>query len=131
MPCILDKSARFTRVWSSRVRSCRFSFPALAFGLCAMTCLVPQASLGQAQLGSAETSFDEGPDKLPAVPNTPTPIVRAEVPAQIAQAILPPRHRNSSPAATRPAHAQVQDFHPKTVAFSKTRQPEGTLTAAR
>jgi len=107
------------------------SFPALALGLCAITCLAQQAAFGQAQLGSAETSFDEGPDKLPTIPSTPIPILRAEMPAQIAQAVLPSRHRSSRPATARPVHSLVQDSHAKGAAPTKTRQPEGTLTAAR
>lgn len=131
MPPILDKAVR-----SSRVHARRWSLPALALGLCAITCLAQQAALGQAQLGSAETSFDEGPDKLPAVPSTPIPTLRAELPAQIALAVLPQRHRNSNPATARPVHAlvahtPVQDSHARIVPLSKKRQPEGTLTAAR
>lgn len=126
MPPILDKAVR-----SSRVRSCRLSFPALALGLCAITCLAPHAAFGQAQLGAAETSFDEGPDRLPANPITPIPTLRAEMPAQIAQAVLPQRHRSSNLTMARTAHAPAQESHAKSVIPPKKRQPEGTLTAAR
>lgn len=126
MQRILDKAVR-----PSRVKSCRLSFPALALGLCALTCLAQQAALGQAQMGSAETSFDEGPDKLPAIPNTPIPPLRAEMPAQIAEALLPARHHSVTQATARSAHALTQDSRVKNLSLPKKRQPEGTLTAAR
>jgi hypothetical protein len=125
MQRILDKAVR-----PSRVQSCRLSFPALALGLCALTCLAQQAALGQAQMGSAETSFDEGPDKLPAIPNTPIPPLRAEMPAQIAEALLPARHSVTQVTA-RSVHALKQDSRVKNLSLPKKRQPEGTLTAAR
>jgi hypothetical protein len=126
MQRILDKAVRF-----SRVRSCRLSFPALALGICALICFAQQAALGQAQVGSAESSFDEGPDKLPAISNTPIPPLRVAMPAQIAQAVLPARHRGSGPAMARPARAPAQDSHAKNLLSLRKRQPEGTLTAAR
>jgi hypothetical protein len=124
MQSILDKSVR-----PGRFRARRFSFPALALGLCALTCLAQQAALGQAQVGSAETSFDEGPDKLPATPSAAIPPLRAEVPQEAAQPV-PPTHRHSASQA-RQAHTPTQDSHAKNGVLLKKRAPEGTLTAAR
>jgi hypothetical protein len=128
MQSILDKSVR-----PSRFRARRFSFPALALGLCALTCLAQQAALGQAQLGSAETSFDEGPDKLPAVPSASIPPLRAAVPVEIAQLVLPAHRRAASQATSqaRPAHMLTQDSRAKNGPLFKKHPPEGTLTAAR
>jgi hypothetical protein len=53
------------------------------------------------------------------------------MPTQIAEAVLPARHRSSSHAAAIPAHVLVQDSHAKSLLLPKKRQPEGTLTAAR
>jgi hypothetical protein len=120
---------------SSRVRICRLSFPVLVLGLCALTCLVQRAALGQAQVGSAETSFDEGPDKLPAIPNTPIPSLRTEIPAQIAQSIQPPhqpvRVRLVSAHVEKPSPVLAQDFRARNNLTLRKKLPEGTLTAAR
>ena len=124
MQSILDKSVR-----PSRSRSRRFNFPALALGLCALTCLAQQAALGQAQIGSAETSFDEGPDKLPAIPSAAIPPLHAGIPVDTAMLVLPARRHTAS--QTRPAHTLTQNSRTKSGLLLKKRQPEGTLTAAR
>jgi hypothetical protein len=116
---------------SSRVQIFRLSFPVLALGLCALTCLVQRAALGQAQVGSAETCFDEGPDKLPAIPNTPIPSLRTEMPAQIAQSIQPVRIRPASAQAEKPVPVLAQDFRARNSLTIRKKAPEGTLTAAR
>jgi hypothetical protein len=130
MQLILDRAVRTTRV-----RFCRLSFPALVLGLCALTCL-QQAALGQAQMGAAEAGFEDGPDKLPAIPKTSIPSMRAEMPAQIAQ-LLQPVHAlpvHSPPVkiqAARPAHALSQNSRARSGVTMKKKAPEGTLTAAR
>lgn len=120
---------------SRRVQIFRLSFPVLALGLCALTCLVQRAALGQAQVGSAETSFDEGPDKLPAIPGTPIPSLRTEIPAQIAQSIQPARQpvriRPASAHAEKPAPVLAQDSRARNSLTPRKKPPEGTLTAAR
>jgi hypothetical protein len=130
MQRILDRAVR-----SSRVRSCRLSFPVLALGICAFTCLAQQAALGQAQVGSAETCFDEGPDKLPAIPSTPIPSLPAEMPARTAQTLLPARTRPANATAVKPSHTLSQDSRTRnsltTGSILKKKPPEGTLTAAR
>ena len=113
---------------SSRVRYGRFSLPVLALGLCALIFPAQQAALGQAQMGSAETCFDEGPDKLPVVPHASVPSLRAAMPAQIAQILQPLRSR---PAAARPSHPVSQNSGAKDSKAPRKKPPEGTLTAAR
>jgi hypothetical protein len=117
-------------VRSIRLRFGRFSFPVMALGLCALIFPAQQAALGQAQMGSAETCFDGGPDKLPAVPHASVPALRAEMPAQIAQ-ILQPLHSAASVPAPRPAHSTTQNALPKDRLIPRKKPPEGTLTAAR
>ena len=107
----------------SRVRSRRFSFPALTLGLCALIFLPQHAALGQAQMGAAETCFDEGPDHLPAIPNTPVPSLKAAMPVRVAQLL--------QPAHTMPARALSHNTRLRSNWTSKKKAPEGTLTAAR
>jgi hypothetical protein len=121
----LDKAVR-----PSRVRFRRLSFPALALGLCALTCLQHDA-FGQAQLGAAETCFDDGPDKLPAILKASIPSLRAEMPAQIAQFLQPAHAQFVKSAAVRAAHAVVPASHPRSGIAMKKKALEGTLTAAR
>jgi hypothetical protein len=125
MLLILDRAVR-----SSRVRFRRLSFPALALGICALTCL-QQAALGQAQMGAAETCFADGPDKLPAVPKTSIPSLRAEMPAQIALLLQPAHAQLAKNQTAKPAHALSQDSHTHGGIAIKKKAPEGTLTAAR
>ena len=126
MQPILDKAVR-----PSRVRLCRLSFPALALGLCALICLLQRAALGQAQVGAAETCFDEGPDKLPAMPITPIPSLRAEMPVRIAQLLQPVRVPHAGNQMAGPAHAVSQDSKARSGRSLKKKAPEGMLTAAR
>jgi hypothetical protein len=126
MQRILDRAVRSSRVWP-----CRLSFPALALGICALICLVQQAALGQAQVGSAETCFDEGPDKLPAIPSTPIPSIPAEMPARIAQTPLPAHTHSAKAPAAKPSHTLSQDSSTRNSLTLKKKPPEGTLTAAR
>jgi hypothetical protein len=89
----LDKNACFGRFQFRWI-----GVPVLVLGFCAFS----QAALGQAQLGTAESSFDQGPDKLPApavasIPPPPAPPsvakarTAAKVSAQKAPAKSPPR----------------------------------------
>ena len=119
-----------TNVRPSLVRFCRLSFPALVLGLCALTCL-QQDALGQAQMGAAETCFDSGPDKLPALPGTSVPAVRAGVPARIAQLLQPVESQPARNHAARPAHTLSKGSHPGSGGVFRKKAPEGTLTAAR
>ncbi len=123
MQLILDKAVLFRRV--------RFSLSALALGLCAITCFLEQAAFGQAQMGAAETVFDQGPDKLPAIPKVPIPALRAEIPVRIAQLVQLTHTAPMKNQTARPAHALSQDAHPRNSPILKKKAPEGTLTAAR
>jgi len=126
MQLSLDKA-----IPSSRLRVRRSSIPALAIGLCALIGLVQQTAFGQAQVGSAETCFDDGPDWLPASPAAPVPPLRAEAPARIAAPLRlnPPR---PSVTEVRRAHPQsAQDTPTGRVWTPHKKQPDGTLTAAR
>jgi len=114
-----------------RVRFSRLSFPALALGFCALICLLQQTALGQAQMGAAETCFDEGPDRLPAIPKTAIPSLRAEMPVTIAQLLQPAHPQPAKSQRARPGHALSQDSHPRSGPVLKKKAPEGTLTAAR
>jgi hypothetical protein len=122
----LDKSVR-----PSRVRFRRFSFPARAFGLCALICLLQQAALGQAQMGAAETCFAEGPDRLPATPNTPVPSLRTEMPAQIVQLLKSAHAQPAREQMARTSHVLSRDSRARSNPAFKKKAPEGTLTAAR
>lgn len=53
----LDRCVRFSRFHFRWI-----AVPALVLGFCAYT----QAAPGQAQLGAAESCFDQGPEQLPA-----------------------------------------------------------------
>lgn len=123
MQLILDKIRR--------VRFYRLSFPVLVLGFCALICLLQQTALGQAQMGAAETCFDEGPDKLPAISGTAIPSLRAEMPVTIARLLRPAHTQPPKSQAARPAHALSQDSHPRSGVVLKKKAPEGTLTAAR
>ncbi len=125
----LDKDKAICSGW---FRFCRLHYPALVFGLCAFTCLAQRAALGQPQVGSAETCFDEGPDKLPPGPTTPIPSLRAEMPLRIAQILQAQRTRPaSSPAAKPAARLLPQNAHTRSGWTPRKKPPEGTLTAAR
>lgn len=114
----------------SRLRSGRFSFPVMAFGLCAFMFPAQQAALGQAQMGSAETCFDGGPDKLPAVPHASVPALRAEMPDQIVQ-ILQPLHSAAGAPARKPANPAAKSPILKASWTPRKKLPDGMLTAAR
>ena len=53
--------------------------PALVLGFCALTQVAP----GQAQLGAAESCFDQGPDKLPARVTASLPPPPAALPTSV------------------------------------------------
>jgi len=111
----------------SRLQLSRIVFPALVLGLCAFT----QAALGQAQLGTAESCFDQGPDKLPAISVASIPSPPAALPLRPSRMSAPARihaTRVSAGKLARPLHESTPSLNHWTPA-AKSR--EGTLAAAR
>lgn len=121
----------YTLVRPGRVRCGQFRFPVLVLGLCTLTFLLQHAALGQAQMRAAESCFDEGPDNLPAIPNTPIPSLRPEIPARIAALLQPAHTQPAQWRAAGPAHMLSQNTRPRSNGTSTKKAPEGTLTAAR
>ncbi|HEY1647958.1 MAG TPA: hypothetical protein VGF96_08255 [Terracidiphilus sp.] len=90
-----------------------------------------RSASGQAQLGTSESSFDEGPDKLPShivasIPAPPAPVL-----ADLAQHAAPTRMRPAKAPAERPGRPlQPGTLNRNRIAPAK-KNPEGLLTAAR
>ncbi len=57
--------------------------PVMVFGLFVLICLGHQAARAQSPLGTAESCFDAGPDRVPFFAVTPVPPVRFGLRAQI------------------------------------------------
>ena len=126
----LIKNASFSRFQYRRI-----GLPALVLGFCAFACLTQQAALGQAQLGAAETCFDEGPDRLPANPATPVPAPPRALPISAAWFAIPARSQPvkllTRVSMDAPVRLQRQAVLYRSHWTPPARKPEGILTAAR
>jgi hypothetical protein len=118
----LDNSASLRRFQLRRI-----GFPALVLGFCAFT----QTALGQAQLGTAESCFDQGPDKLPAISVASIPSPPAALPVRLAQSGAPARIRAARVSAGKPARPLHENTLNRSHWSPAVKSPEGTLTAAR
>jgi hypothetical protein len=118
----LDKYASLRRFQLRRI-----GFPALVLGFCALT----QAALGQAQLGTAESCFDQGPDKLPAISVASIPPPPAALPTRLAQIGAPARVHAMKVSMEKPARPLRDATLNRSHWTPAAKSPEGTLTAAR
>jgi hypothetical protein len=123
----------------------RLSCSALVLGFCALACL-PHPALGQAQLGAAESCFDQGPDKLPpasmaAIPSLPT-FTRVPMPdfapdpAVTAHILASQRSGRTAAAARILSTTRIEKpkkpARPAAVTgLPEAKAPESTLTASR
>jgi hypothetical protein len=114
----------------------RSGFLPVAFCICLLALLIQQAALGQAQIGSAEACFDQGPEKPPALTGIPIPSSFAALPAQVAQGRVPPnlapaRVRPANGSSERPVQVQQETVRTRSRWTPETKSPDGTLTARR
>ena len=115
----------------SRIQPGWLSLPVLAFGFCVCACLTQPAALGQAQLGAAESCFDQGPDKPPVLPTTSIPALSASLPARREQIVTPPRLQLASTSMTKPPWAVHVDTRARRRWEPELKVPDETLTEQR
>jgi hypothetical protein len=115
----LDRSASFRRFPFRRI-----GFPVLVLGICAYACLTPQAAPGQAQIGAAESTFDQGPENVPARTAVPIPPPPAPLPFDITK----PGVVTMGTPAEKPLRPNTPN---KSRLATRKKNPDGTLTARR
>ncbi|MGA7340375.1 MAG: hypothetical protein WBX18_07255 [Terracidiphilus sp.] len=109
----------------------RTGIPALVLGFCAFAGLTQQAALGQAQLGTAESCFDQGPEKLPSGPITAIPTPPAPLPVRFTRIAVPKGIQPVRISPQRPAQVQRENPLARNRFAPLLKSPDGTLTAAR
>ena len=102
-------------------------FPVLVLGYCAF---LPAAS-GQAQLGTGESSFGQGPDKVPARIVASLPAPPAALPATAAKPGRPAGVQPAKAPAKTAARSFRQNARGKSQSPVAVKTPGDTLTAQR
>jgi len=110
----------------SRFQLRRIGLPVLVLSLCTFT----RAASGQAQLGTGESCFDDGPERLPARTGPSLPAPPAPQLSAAAQLVAQPRLQIAKAQTRKARPASAYPVNKRHLAPQK-KPYEGTLTAAR
>jgi hypothetical protein len=92
---------------------------------------LPQAAPGQAQIGTAESCFDQGPDRLPARAAVPIPPAPAALPSRIGHAGKPARIQPQKTPTSAPVRSMRENARNQRGPTSGTKNPGDAMAAVR